>query len=325
MKLKVLFILSGVIILHAIILTGISLTGGCSSPSVLGPRPFIAAPPPQDEIISDEEIIKDPDTKVTVSTHTITPKAMKSPPTFNLGPSPKGIYYTVKKNDSFWKIAKNHGVTMQSLAAYNDMPLNKILQVGDKLRIPAGGYVVKMQPAAKSIKAASTPKSKPMPLPTDGVYIVKSGDSFWKIAKRYNLKTRTLLDANNMTGKETLQIGQKLIIPDGNKTAAAASTASAAPATPKTADDSILDMLNTVDGAEPKTKTPPKADKKIVEDDNIDGSDDSERAVQVIKDIKVEDFAKQYNVSTTMLKKLNSDYPTDGVFKAESVVIIRSE
>ena len=64
-KLKVLFILTGVIILHILILTGISLTGGCSSPSVLGPRPFIAAPPPQDEIIEDEEIIdiKDSDPK----------------------------------------------------------------------------------------------------------------------------------------------------------------------------------------------------------------------------------------------------------------------
>ena len=97
---------------------------------------------------------------------------------------------------------------MQSLAAYNDMPLNKVLQVGDKLRIPPGGYVVKIQPAAKSIKAVSRTKNKPMPLPTDGVYIVKARDSFWKIAKKYNLKTRTLLDANNMTGKETLQIGQ---------------------------------------------------------------------------------------------------------------------
>jgi len=314
-KLKVLFILAGVIILHAIILTGITLTGGCKSPSVLGPRPFIAAPPPQDEIIDNDQItdIKYAGPKVTVTTQQITPKAMKSPPLFNLGNSPQGIFYTVKKNDSFWKIAKNHGVTMQSLAAYNDLPLNKVLRIGDKLRIPPGGYVVKNIPSAKSVKSASVVKNKPQLRPSDGVYIVKSGDSYWKIAKRYNLKTKTLLDANNMTGKETLHIGQKLIIPDGKN---ALSTPAGTPAaTPKVADDSITSILDTVDSPDAK---------KLIEND-ISGSDSSERAVQVPKDIKAENFAKQYNISTAMLKKLNTDYPADGIFKAESVVIIRSE
>ena len=320
MKLKVLFILAGVIILHAIILTGITLTGGCKSPSVLGPRPFIAAPPPQDEIIDNDQItdIKYAGPKVTVTTQQITPKAMKSPPLFNLGNSPQGIFYTVKKNDSFWKIAKNHGVTMQSLAAYNDLPLNKVLRIGDKLRIPPGGYVVKNIPSAKSVKSASVVKNKPQLRPSDGVYIVKSGDSYWKIAKRYNLKTKTLLDANNMTGKETLHIGQKLIIPDGKN--AVSKTAATPAATPKATDDSITSILDTVEN--PDATTAPKAAK---EDESIDGSDSSERAVQVPKDIKVEDFAKQYNISTAMLKKLNTDYPADGIFKAESVVIIRSE
>ena len=315
-KLKVIFILTGVIILHALILTGIGLTGGCKSTSVLGPRPFIKAPPPQDEIIGDEEIIdiSDPGMKITVKTHQITPKSMNKPPVFNLGDSPKGIYYTVKKNDSFWKISRKHGVTMQSLAAYNDMPLNKILKIGDKLRIPPGAYVVKNVKAVA--KTANVAKSKPQALPTDGIYVVKSGDSFWRIAKRYNLKTKTLLDANNMTGKETLSIGQKLIIPDGKSISAPAPEA-----TTRTADDSVRSILDSIDSPDTATKTV----KKPIIDIDIDSNADSERAVQVIKDIKVEDFAKQYNISTGMLKKLNDDYPADGIFKAESVIIIRSE
>ena len=315
MKLKVLFILTGVIILHALILTGVGLTGGCKSTSVLGPRPFIKAPPPQEEIVGDEEIIDiiEAGPKVTVKTQPITPKAMTKPPVFNLGDSPKGIYYIVKKNDSFWKIARKHGVTMQNLAAYNDMPLNKILRVGDKLRIPPGAYVVKNVKAVT--KAVSVVKVKPQALPTDGIYVVKSGDSFWKIAKRYNLKTKTLLDANNMTGKETLNIGQKLIIPDGKTILAPATEAG-----PKATDDSVRSILDSIDS--PDTRS---AVKKPIVDIDIDANDNSERAVQVIKNIKVKDFAKQYNISTAMLKKLNDDYPADGIFKAESVVIIRSE
>ena len=326
MKFKVLFILTGVIILHAVILTGVCLTGGCKSPSVLGPRPFIAAPPPEEEITDEPVDIKDTVPKITMTTsHKITPKAMPAPPVFELGTPPQGIIYVVKKNDSFWKIAKKHGVTMQSLAAFNDMSLNKVLRVGEKLRIPPGGYVAKnIKPVART--ARKVVKVKPQPRPSDGIYRVKSGDSFWKIAKRYNLKTKTLLDANNMTGKETLQIGQKLIIPDGKKSVSAAPVPIAT--APKKADDSVTSILDAVDSPDEKSKSAPetsapKTVKKIIEDID-DSSDDSERAVQVIKDIKVEDFAKQYKVTTAMLKNLNPDYPSDGIFKAGSVVIVRS-
>jgi LysM repeat protein len=154
---------------------------------------------------------------------------------------------------------------------------------------------------------------------------VKSGDSFWKIAKRYNLKTKTLLDANDMTGKETLQIGQKLIIPDGKKSISA--TAPAETAETKV-DNSVRSILDTVDNPDDTTiddkETAPNAVKKLIEDDSIDDSDDGDRAVQVIKDIKVGDFAKQYKITPALLEKLNDDYPADGVFKAGSVVIIRS-
>ena len=212
MKFKVLFILTGVIILHAVILTGICLTGGCKSPAVLGPRAYIKAPPPAEEITDETPVldIKDSGPKVSVST---TPVAMTSPPVFEIGTPPQGIIYVVKRGDSFWKIAKTHGVTMQNLAAYNDMSLNKVLRIGEKLKIPPGGYVVKNAKATvKSAKKFRPAKVKPQPRPSDGTYVVKRGDSFWKIARRYNLRTKTLLDANNMTGKETLRIGQKLII-----------------------------------------------------------------------------------------------------------------
>lgn len=47
------------------------------------------------------------------------------------------VKYTVVKGDSFSKIAKNHGVGMKELAAYNNMSLEKPLQIGKVLNIPA--------------------------------------------------------------------------------------------------------------------------------------------------------------------------------------------
>lgn len=44
-------------------------------------------------------------------------------------------------------------------------------------------------------------------------YTVKSGDSLWVIAKRYNLGTMNLANANGISRDATLKVGQKLIIP----------------------------------------------------------------------------------------------------------------
>ncbi len=325
MKIKVFSILTGVIILHSVVLTGLGFIGGCKSTPVLGLRPFIPAPPPQDYAVEEDKIGGAEETipKMTI-TQTINRPA---PSPFKLDISPERITYTVKKNDSFWKIAREHGVTMRGLAAYNNIPLNKILRIGQKLNIPPGGYVVKnlkkITRLPKAAKPAWRVQVKPQPRPLDGVYTVKSGDSFWKIARKYNLKTGTLLDANNMTGKEILQIGQKLIIPDGKKSVSAINAPDTNnPALENTSVKSILDTVDNPDDG--KIDSTLKDAEKLVNDDNIDDSDDSDRAVQVIKDIKVGDFAKQYKVTPAMLKKLNADYPADGVFKSGSVVIIRS-
>lgn len=49
----------------------------------------------------------------------------------------------------------------------------------------------------------------------DGVryHVVKSGDSFWKLSKQYNVKIDDLLSANGFSKKDTLQVGVRLKIP----------------------------------------------------------------------------------------------------------------
>ena len=44
-------------------------------------------------------------------------------------------------------------------------------------------------------------------------YIVKKGDSLWKIAQENNINVSTLTKINNLKST-TLQIGQKLLIPN---------------------------------------------------------------------------------------------------------------
>lgn len=105
--------------------------------------------------------------------------------------------YTVKSGDSLWKIANQFGVSVDDLINANNLT-STVLQVGQQLIIPNQG--------------SSTP-------PTGGntttTYTVKSGDSLWSIANRYNTTVAELRRLNNLTS-DVLQIGQVLRIPSSS-------------------------------------------------------------------------------------------------------------
>lgn len=45
-------------------------------------------------------------------------------------------------------------------------------------------------------------------------HVVKSGESFWVISRKYGVEMARLLEANQMTKNSPLRIGDKLIIPE---------------------------------------------------------------------------------------------------------------
>ena len=101
------------------------------------------------------------------------------------------MVYTVKKGDSLCQIATQFGVSVNDLISYNNLGTT-FLQVGQQLLIPE--------------KNDDT---------SDISYIVKSGDTLWSIAKKYNISVDELKSANNLSSN-MLTIGQKLTIPEGN-------------------------------------------------------------------------------------------------------------
>jgi len=102
-----------------------------------------------------------------------------------------GNTYTVAKGDSLWSIAKKFNISVEELKAANNLTSN-LLNVGQTLKIPTTGVE---------------------PEPGDYiVYTVKSGDSLYNIANRYNVSVNELINYNNLSSTN-LSIGQRLLIP----------------------------------------------------------------------------------------------------------------
>lgn len=99
-------------------------------------------------------------------------------------------YYIVKKGDSLWSIARANGLTVDELKSLNNLSSN-VLHVGDTLLISS---------------ADSTGDDG-----NDNYYVVKSGDTLWSIARKYNLSVNELKALNNLSSN-VLSVGQRLIV-----------------------------------------------------------------------------------------------------------------
>ncbi len=96
--------------------------------------------------------------------------------------------YTVIKGDSLYSIAKRYNTSVNDIINTNNLK-NINLYIGQKLRIPEKDYSEK-------------------PINFD-VYIVKKGDSLYKISKEYNIPVDTIINDNNLNSN-ILRIGQEL-------------------------------------------------------------------------------------------------------------------
>ncbi|MBR2711841.1 MAG: LysM peptidoglycan-binding domain-containing protein, partial [Bacilli bacterium] len=105
-------------------------------------------------------------------------------------PSPLGDnYYVVKSGDSLWSIANKYNTTVNELKTLNKLTSNN-LTIGQIIEIP----------------------SNESNNQTTNTYTVKSGDSLWSIANRYNTTVNELKALNKLTSNN-LTIGQIIEIP----------------------------------------------------------------------------------------------------------------
>lgn len=109
-------------------------------------------------------------------------------------PTDSTTTYTVKSGDTLYSIANKYGVTVAEIISANNLSSTS-LQIGQVLIIPTAAIT-------------PTPPSQENYLN----YTVKSGDSLYSIANRYNTTVNAIKQANNLI-TNNLSIGQVLRIP----------------------------------------------------------------------------------------------------------------
>jgi len=141
--------------------------------------------------------------RIYVGQRLIVQAAPVSEPTPEPEPEPEIVTYTVKAGDSLWGIARKFGVSSSQITEANDIANANRIVVGQRLIIPTG--------AVASVE--SSPEPEPEPEPVVQTYTVKSGDSLWAIARKFDVSSQALADLNGINNANFIRVGQVLQIP----------------------------------------------------------------------------------------------------------------
>ncbi len=101
------------------------------------------------------------------------------------------VSYKVKKGDTLWEIARDHGVEVADLQKWNEMGKRSTISIGQSLTIYSG--------------SGSTRSHSPRTV----THKVKQGDSLWTIARHYNVTVEAIKKWNGLR-RDTVYIGQSL-------------------------------------------------------------------------------------------------------------------
>lgn len=100
--------------------------------------------------------------------------------------------HVVKKGETLGKIAQKYKCSVTDLKKWNNLNSNNI-QIGQKLKV----YPPQEGDGGQGQSSGNT------------VYTVKSGDSLWSVAKKFNVSVDYIKKKNNLKGND-LKVGQKL-------------------------------------------------------------------------------------------------------------------
>lgn len=124
--------------------------------------------------------------------------------------------YVVQPGDTLGKIANQFRTQVAALQQANDIEGSRII-AGESLLIPRAynaGLPLKTPNAPQYVPGVASTSGEVTGQPAPTRYEVRSGDSLWRIASRYNLTTAALARWNDMDESAVLRPGQVLSLAD---------------------------------------------------------------------------------------------------------------
>lgn len=126
-------------------------------------------------------------------------------------PASSHYVHRVRSGDSLSSLAHRYRTSISAIMRANNLKNSNYLKVGWNLRIPTSAAV----PAPPQKPALQTAKMEQ----SINSYVVKRGDSLWKIASRYGTTVHTIQSLNGLRNSR-LRVGQVLQVPMGSGTKA---------------------------------------------------------------------------------------------------------
>ena len=135
------------------------------------------------------------------------------PNTSNGGSGNSSSKYTVKSGDTLYRIALNHGMTVQELKRLNGLT-SDMIRVGQQLTV--SGSQSNISNSSNKPSTGSNNQSKPNTSNggsgnSSSKYTVKSGDTLYGLGLKYGLSVQEIKSLNNLTS-DTIYVGQSLKI-----------------------------------------------------------------------------------------------------------------
>jgi membrane-bound lytic murein transglycosylase D len=129
--------------------------------------------------------------------------------------------HQVRRGDTLSAIARSHGVPVQAIQQANGLGRSTLIRVHQTLLVPtsvAGRYA----DPGPSVAAAAAPVGVPL------TYRVRSGDTLFAIARRYDTTPASIASASGISVHQVLKVGDRLTVVPGVRSTTTARRASGA-------------------------------------------------------------------------------------------------
>jgi LysM repeat protein len=136
-------------------------------------------------------------------------------------PAAAGDELVVRRGDTLWDLARQHGVTVAQLVAWNRIENPALIRVGQR--------IVLHPPAPAAAPAAPLPASAPV------IHVARAGDTLWDIALRYGTTVAALAAANGLSNPSFIRVGQAIAVPQPAAAARATAPSVTSPPSPASA------------------------------------------------------------------------------------------